>query len=113
MLSRHAPSQSAFGLGELRACRKDPHPVIVTIRDTSNYIRVLLYSYHTTITGGVHLSYARYIGNYGSLDVGEVHSFENVARTLMLRIDQLCASNVGSRMPEHWQYSHDLIVILI
>ena len=33
-----------------------PHPVIVTIRDTSNYIRVLLYSYYTTITGwGVHL----------------------------------------------------------
>ena len=38
--------------------RRTPHPVIVTIRDTSNYIRVLLYSYYTTITGwGVHLSY--------------------------------------------------------
>ena len=30
--------------------RRTPHPVIVTIRDTSNYIKVLLYSYYTTIT---------------------------------------------------------------
>ena len=37
-----------------------PHPVIVTIRDTGDYIRVLLYSYHTTITGwGVLLKYAQ------------------------------------------------------
>ena len=28
-----------------------PHPVIVTIRDNRDYIRVLLYSYYTTITG--------------------------------------------------------------
>ena len=36
-----------------------PHPVIVTIRDSRDYIRVLLYSY-TTITGwGVLLRYAR------------------------------------------------------
>ena len=33
-----------------------PHPVIVTIRETSIYIKVLLYSYYATITGwGVHL----------------------------------------------------------
>ena len=38
----------------------DPHPVIVTIRDHSNYIRVLLYSYYTTITGwGVLLRHPR------------------------------------------------------
>ena len=30
----------------------DPHPVIVTIRDNKDYIRVLLYSSYTTITGG-------------------------------------------------------------
>ena len=30
----------------------DPPPVIVTIRDSRDYIRVLLYSYYTTITGG-------------------------------------------------------------
>ena len=42
--------------------RRTPHPVIVSIRDTSNYIRVLLYSYYTSITGwGVHLSY---MGDY-------------------------------------------------
>ena len=36
----------------------DPHPVIVTIRDNRDYIRVLLYSYYTTITGwGVLLTY--------------------------------------------------------
>ena len=28
-----------------------PRPVIVTIRDHGDYIRVLLYSYYTTITG--------------------------------------------------------------
>ena len=28
-----------------------PHPVIVTIRDSKDYIRVLLYCYSTTITG--------------------------------------------------------------
>ena len=28
-----------------------PHPVIVTIMDNKDYIRVLLYSYYTTITG--------------------------------------------------------------
>ena len=28
-----------------------PHPVIVTIRDNRDYIKVLLYSYYTTITG--------------------------------------------------------------
>ena len=34
-----------------------PHPVIVTIRDNKDCIRVLLYSYYTTITGwGVLLS---------------------------------------------------------
>ena len=35
-----------------------PHPVIVTIRDNRDYIRVLLSSYYTTITGwGVLLTY--------------------------------------------------------
>ena len=34
-----------------------PHPVIVTIRDNKDYIRVFLYSYYMTITGwGVLLS---------------------------------------------------------
>ena len=31
--------------------RWTPHPVILTIRDNRDYIRVLLYSYSTTITG--------------------------------------------------------------
>ena len=31
--------------------RWTPHRVIVTIRDKKDYIRVLLYSYYTTITG--------------------------------------------------------------
>ena len=30
-----------------------PHPVIVTRSDNQYYIRVLFYSYHTTITGWV------------------------------------------------------------
>ena len=33
-----------------------PHPVIVTIRDTSNYIGDLVYSYYTTTGLGVHLT---------------------------------------------------------
>ena len=38
--------------------RRTPHPVIVTIRDNQDYIRVLLHSYYTTITGwGVLLRY--------------------------------------------------------
>ena len=38
--------------------RWTPHPVIVTLGDTRDYIRVLLYSYYTTITGwGVLLMY--------------------------------------------------------
>ena len=31
--------------------RWTPHPVIVTIMDNRDYIRFLLYSYYTTITG--------------------------------------------------------------
>ena len=31
--------------------RWTPHPVIVTIMDNRDYIRVLVYSYYTTITG--------------------------------------------------------------
>ena len=31
--------------------RWTPHPVIVTIMDNRDYIRVLSYSYYTTITG--------------------------------------------------------------
>ena len=37
----------AWGLG----VRWTHHPVIVTIMDNKDYIRVLLYSYYTTITG--------------------------------------------------------------
>ena len=38
--------------------RWTPHPLMVTIRDNEEYIRVLLYSYYTTITGwGVFLTF--------------------------------------------------------
>ena len=39
--------------GELsvRYLRWTPHPAMVTITDNRDYIRVLLYSYYTTITG--------------------------------------------------------------
>ena len=40
---------------------RTPHPVIVTIRDNKDYIRVLFYSYYTTITGwGALLTYSYY-----------------------------------------------------
>ena len=39
--------------------RWTPHPVMVTTRDNRDYIRVLSYSYYTTITGrGVLLTYS-------------------------------------------------------
>ena len=38
-------------LGSSMSLRWTPHPVIVTIRENRDYIRVLLYSYYTTITG--------------------------------------------------------------
>ena len=39
------------GARELVVFRWTPHPVIVTIGDTRDHIRVLLYSYYATITG--------------------------------------------------------------
>ena len=45
--------------------RWTPHPVIVTIRDNRDYIRVLFYSYYTTITGwGVLLNYGIDYGGF-------------------------------------------------
>ena len=43
--------------------RWTPHPIIVTISDKRDYIRVLLYSYYTTITG-VLLSYGSHDNTY-------------------------------------------------
>ena len=47
-----------LGLGRFRDCwvkgsrlGGTPHPVIVNIRDNKDYMRVLLYSFYTTITG--------------------------------------------------------------
>ena len=52
----HTPYLAPLNCRSVRL-KEDPHPVIVTIRDTSNYIRVLLYSPYITITRwGVHLS---------------------------------------------------------
>ena len=46
--------------------RWTPQPVIVTTRDNRDYIRVLLYSSYTTITGwGVLLIYVPYTGSRG------------------------------------------------
>ena len=36
----------------IKHVRWTPHPVIVTIMDNKEYIRVLLYSYYTTTEGG-------------------------------------------------------------
>ena len=45
--------------------RWTPHPVVVTIMDNKDYIRVLLYSYHTTLTGwGVLRRYIRLCRGY-------------------------------------------------
>ena len=46
----------------------DPHRVIVTTRDNKDDIRVLSYSYHTTITGwGVLLSSNNHGNNTGTV----------------------------------------------
>ena len=49
-----------------------PHPVTVTIMDNRDYIRVLLYSYYTTIKGwGVLLTYMSYNLNSSKGYIGE------------------------------------------
>ena len=51
-------SQVLLFIGTYILIKWTPHPVIVTIRDNRDYIRVLLYSYYATITGwGVLLTY--------------------------------------------------------
>ena len=68
------------GRGKIRSSqtclRWTPHPVIVTIGDNRDYIRVLLYSYYTTITGwGVHPKHVAqnptitYEGNWPAFDL--------------------------------------------
>ena len=49
----HSPKASTWRIRGAKYVdfRWSPHPVIVTIRDNKDYIRVLLYSYYTTITG--------------------------------------------------------------
>ena len=49
-LSSGSPSLSVSISHEVNI-RGTPHPVIVVIRDNRDYIRVLSYSYYTTITG--------------------------------------------------------------
>ena len=45
-------SQVHKGAVVIRCLRWTPHPVIVTIRDNRDYIRVLSYSYYYTTTTG-------------------------------------------------------------
>ena len=59
MLQRPSEQDCSFVI----SFRRTPHPVTVTIKDNRDHIRVLVYSYYTTITGwGVLL---RYPGDYG------------------------------------------------
>ena len=48
LIDLRAQCRYFFILGSLRWT---PHPVIVAIRDNMGYIKVLLFSYYTTITG--------------------------------------------------------------
>ena len=48
--------------------RWTPHPVIVTIGDNRDYIRVLLYSYYTTITGWGVITLGRKYVPYSYMD---------------------------------------------
>ena len=70
--------------------RWTPHPVMVTIRDNRDYIRVLLYSYYyTTITGwGVLLRYplvASMFLSAGMCKRYEVQAFHDFIATLARR----------------------------
>ena len=47
LISQVGPINKGYGLGG------PPHPVIVTIRDNKDYIRVLLYSIIALLQGGV------------------------------------------------------------
>ena len=50
-ITRFCEFGGGYRLGFRVYVRCTPHPVIVTIGDNRDYIRVLLYSYYTTITG--------------------------------------------------------------
>ena len=50
-LGSRANSKAVLSSRSQVCVRWTPHPVIVTIRGNKDYIRVLLYSYYTTITG--------------------------------------------------------------
>ena len=48
---KHLRGHTEFRLAFQGFIRRTPHPVIVIIRDNKDYIRVLVYSHYTTITG--------------------------------------------------------------
>ena len=76
--------------------RWTPHPVIVTTRDNKDCIRVLVYSYYTTITGwGVLL---RYVSKGSSLGANPQLSS---AGLLLLHIGVSWTLKVGKRMAQH------------
>ena len=86
-----------------------PHPVIVTIRNSEDYIRVLLYSYYTTITGwGVLLNETAHPGALGSAVVCEWSStlrstlIPNEARTLNMTDENTCLQNRHKVGPLLW-----------
>ena len=68
--------------------RWTPHPVIVTIRDIKDYIRVLIYSYYTTITGwGVLVSsmvQGLGLGAWPSLHTDKTDVYQTVACSILL-----------------------------
>ena len=83
----------------------DPHPVTVTIRDNEEYIRVLLCSYYTTITGwGVLLKYSegirrcRVLGSEGrSSSVHSTTARKSIGGVLGLVLNALLASKERHR----------------
>ena len=79
--------------------RWTPHPVIVTIMDNKDHIRVLLYSYYTTITGwGVLLTHTY---SYQGLDLNSVRSI------LINNATYLCSQQVPASTIQRSDRTHE------
>ena len=53
----------------------DPHPLVVTARDTGKYIRVFISSHHTATTGWAGMDFLRFSGFRGFLGFSSDYSW--------------------------------------
>ena len=87
----------ALSPGTLVYLRWTPHPVIVTIRDNKDLIRVLLYSSYITITGWAVIPLS---GQFVDCAISVQGIYDhNPGNSLTLCIRRLPGPNLGLRLP--------------